>query len=311
MGKKKTPENIVFKHLSSLSTEQRNTRSVSIDLASPLQITRIINEEDRLVSNAVGKRLPEIAQAIETVIKAFKSQGRLFYMGSGTSGRIGVVDAAECPPTFGTPPEMVQGLIAGGKKAMFQAQEGVEDLPQKGESDLKAKRLNEHDVVCGLAASGRTPYVLGGLNFAHRMGASTLLVCCVSASELPELPENTLIIDIPVGPEVITGSTRMKSASAQKMVCNMITTGAMIGLGKIYENVMVDLQTTNQKLQERAKGMVMNFTGLDYQTAQNLLFEADGHVKAALVMHHRQVDLKTAKLLLDEADGSVRRALAK
>lgn len=283
---------------------------MSIDLASPLQIARIINEEDQLVSNAVGKRLPEIAQAIEIVGKAFKKGGRLLYMGSGTSGRIGVVDASECPPTFGTHPEMVQGLIAGGKVAMFQAQEGAEDLSQNGETDLKATNLTAHDVVCGLAASGRTPYVLGGLHFANRKGASTVFICCVSKLELPQLPKDTLIIDIPVGPEVITGSTRMKSATVQKMVCNMITTGAMIGLGKIYENVMVDLQQTNQKLKERAKGIVMNFTGLDYESAERLLNKAGGHVKAALVMHHRQIDLKTANLLIDKANGSVRRALA-
>lgn len=301
----------LFDHLALLDTEQRNPATMHIDLCSPEEIARIINEQDMGVADAVRLKLPVIARAIEITADAFMSGGCLFYAGSGTSGRLGILDAAECPPTFGTPPEMVVGLIAGGKDAVFRAKEGAEDSMDAGADDFLKMEPTGNDVVCGLAASGRTPYVAGVLKAARETGCKTLLVCCVPASQLKPGFHADVIIDVPVGPEVIMGSTRMKSATAQKMVCNMISTGAMIRLGKVFENVMVDLQLTNQKLVERAKRIIMMFSGAGYETAGELLDKSDGHVKTALLMALGGLTADASRELLASCDGFVRRALIK
>lgn len=304
----KSSKRELFDHLSSLDTEQRNPATREIDLASPEEIVRLINSEDKKVADCVEKRLDRIAQAVEVVRNAFRAGGRLIYAGAGASGRLGILDAAECPPTFGTNPEQVIGLIAGGKDAVFVAQEGSEDHMKNGVQALKEINPESRDVVCGLAASGRTPYVLGALKYAKELGCITILVCCVSEDQLRLPVDVDILIDIPVGPEVIMGSTRMKSASAQKMVTNMISTGAMIRLGKVYENVMVDLMLTNEKLKERAKRIIMMFTELDYETAETYLDEAGGHVKTALLMALTNLDKNSAVNLLKEHDGFIREA---
>jgi len=278
-----------------------------IDTASVRDILEIINTEDHRVPIAVREEIPYIEQAVNIVVDAFRNGGRLIYAGAGTSGRLGVVDASECPPTFGTPPEMVQGLIAGGREAMFKAQEGAEDREENGAKDLEQLNLRPVDVVCGIAASRRTPYVVGAVKYARLRGAKTLFVTCNPRTEF------TLDVDVAicpvVGPEVIMGSTRMKSGTAQKLVLNMITTASMIHLGKVYENMMVDLQMTNLKLVERSKRIVMTATGVDYSTAENALREADGHVKTALVMLLAGVGAEEARERLARANGFVRVAL--
>ena len=279
---------------------------MEIDLADAREIAEVINQEDKTVAFQVEKRLDRVAEAIEMVKRALQSGGRLIYAGAGTSGRLGVLDAAECPPTFGSDPEQVVGLIAGGKEAMFVAQEGAEDYEENGVQAMREIELKPADVVCGLAASGRTPYVHGAIKEANRIGCGTIFVTTVPSDQI-EL-EVDILIDVPVGPEVIMGSTRMKSATAQKMVLNMITTGAMIRQGKIYENVMVDLMLTNKKLQERAKRIIMNFTDLDYDAAAEKLDEAGGHVKTALLMALGDIGRKRARELLREHDGFIRKA---
>ncbi|MDX1639690.1 MAG: N-acetylmuramic acid 6-phosphate etherase [Balneolaceae bacterium] len=300
------PDQDLFNQLKKLDTEQRNPSTMGIDLADAREIARMINEEDKKVAFEVEKKLDEIAEAIETVKEALARGGRLIYAGAGTSGRLGVLDAAECPPTFGSDPEQVVGLIAGGKSAMFVAQEGAEDHEENGVNAMNEIDLHPPDVVCGLAASGRTPYVHGALKEAADRGCKTLLVTTVPGEQI-EL-EVDILIDIPVGPEVIMGSTRMKSATAQKMVLNMITTGAMIRQGKVYENVMVDLLLTNRKLKERARRIIMNFTDLDYEEATGKLEEAGGHVKTALLMALGDISRKEARQKLDEHDGFIRKA---
>lgn len=300
---------LLFDELKALETEQRNPATMHIDLASADEIARLINDQDKLVAQHVETRLKEIAQAIELTRKALKNGGRLIYAGAGTSGRLGVLDAAECPPTFGTDPSQVIGLMAGGEVAMFVAQEGAEDSPEKGAHDVDAVNIGKNDVLCGLAASGRTPYVLGAIKRAKERGAATVMVCCVTAGRVKH--ENTIdvMIDVPVGQEVVMGSTRMKSATAQKLVCNMITTGAMIRLGKIYENVMVDLKLTNKKLVERARRIIVMFTQCSYEEAAEVLEAADGHVKTALVMSKGNLSKSEAKELLVMHGGFIRAAL--
>ncbi len=298
---------ILFNQLSQLDTEQRNPASMEIDLMDSLEIVRLINEEDRKVAGCVQKKLPEVAEAVELVKSALENGGRLIYAGAGTSGRLGVIDAAECPPTFGTDPDKIIGLIAGGEQAMFVAQEGSEDDPDNGVRALKDIHVSNNDVICGLAASGRTPYVMGALEYAHSLGCVTIFICCVPARQL-NIPAVDIVIDIPVGPEVIMGSTRMKSATAQKMVCNMITTGAMIRQGKIYENVMVDLMLTNEKLKERARRIIMMFSDISYSEAGLLLEKAGGHVKSALLMALGNIEYKEAKGLLEHHNGFIRKA---
>lgn len=304
-----TTDQQLFDELKTLETEQRNPSTMHIDLANPLEIAKLINDEDKRVAEFVNSRLNEISEAIEVVRNAFLSGGRLIYAGAGTSGRLGVLDASECPPTFGTDPSMVIGLMAGGKEAMFVAQEGAEDNPHDGARDVKNMNINENDVLCGLAASGRTPYVLGAIREAKECGAKTIMVCCVTAGRVKHDNTIDIMIDIPVGQEVIMGSTRMKSATAQKMVCNMITTGAMIRLGKVYENVMVDLKLTNKKLVERARRIIMMFTHKSYEECAVILEEADGHVKTALLMSLGSLDKSSAQKLLNYHDGFIRSAL--
>ena len=299
----------LFDEIRGLATEQRNPHSTHLDTLSTREIVELINTEDHLVPVAVRRELPYIEQAVDHVVRAFRTGGRLFYIGAGTSGRIGVVDASECPPTFGTPPEMVQGLMAGGQGAMFQAKEGAEDLPENGARDLDAAGVTARDVVCGIAASRRTPYVVGALAHAREaIGATTLFITCVPRETIPF--EVDVAICPVVGPEVLMGSTRMKSGTAQKLVVNMITTAAMVRMGKTYENMMIDLMMTNAKLVERSKRIVMAVTGEDYDTASAALAAADGHVKTALVTLLAGVTPGEAHTRLAAADGFVRYAIA-
>ena len=299
----------LYVQLGKLDTEQRNPDTMHIDLADSLEIVRLMNEEDQNVAQCVSSRRTQIAHAIDCVHQALAGGGRLIYTGAGTSGRLGVLDAAECPPTFGTRPGQVVGLIAGGREAMFTAQEGSEDHPDNGQKDIASLNVTEEDVVCGLAASGRTPYVLGTLQEAQKRGAKTILVCCVAADQVTLDHGADIMIDIPVGPEVIMGSTRLKSATAQKMVCNMISTGAMVRLGKVYENVMVDLMLTNRKLVERSRRIICMFTGYDYEEAAELLTQAGGKVKVAILMGLAKVSAGEAEQELDAHDGFIRAAL--
>ncbi len=297
----------IFEEIKNLTTEQRNEKSMDIDSKETEEILRIINDEDKFVAFAVEKEIPYITQAVELVVDSFKRGGRLLYFGAGTSGRIGVVDAAECPPTYGTPPEMVQGFIAGGKAAMFEAQEGAEDKEENGAKDVIKIKINSNDTVCGIAASRRTPYVIGAVNKARELGASTIYVSCNPRSEFNL--DVDVAICLEVGPEVVMGSTRMKSGTAQKLVLNMITTASMIRIGKVYENMMIDLQMTNLKLVERSKRIVMTITGVSYEEAEKNLTEAKGHVKTALVMIRAKVSYDEAKKRLEQSDGFVRKAI--
>jgi N-acetylmuramic acid 6-phosphate etherase len=305
----------LFDQLKELTTEQRNAGSMKIDTESILSALRIINNEDKKVALAVESQIPFIGQAVELVVKTFKNGGRLVYVGAGTSGRLGVLDAVECVPTYGTNPEMVQGIIAGGEKAMFRSQEGAEDKEETGVAEIEAKEVSSKDVVCGIAASLRTPFVVGAVKRAKKLGARTLYITTNPRSklDLPEYKDLLEAIDVAicpdVGPEVVMGSTRMKSGTAQKLVLNMITTAAMIRLGKVYENMMIDLQMTNQKLRERAKRIVMTAAGVNYDQAEACLQEANWHVKTALVMIKAGVSKEDAQSRLQQADGFVRAAI--
>lgn len=299
---------ILFHEISGLSTEQRNPRSMDIDARSTGEILKIINDEDKTVPFAVEKELPYIEQAVEHIVRALKNGGRLLYFGAGTSGRLGVVDASECPPTFGTPFGMIEGYIAGGREAMFRAQEGAEDYEENGAKDVTSANVNEKDVVCGIAASRRTPYVVGAVKKAKELGATTLYITCNPREDF-NIKEVDVAICPYVGPEVIMGSTRMKSGTAQKLVLNMLTTTAMIRLGKIYENMMIDLQMTNKKLVERSKRIVMTITGVTYEEAAEFLKQADGHVKTALVMIRANVSAEEARRRLNKTEGFVRKAI--
>ncbi len=298
----------LFDEISELSSEKRNPKSMNIDTASTSEILRIINEEDKIVPLAVEKEIPYITQAVEIIVDALQKGGRLLYFGAGTSGRIGVIDAAECPPTFGTSPEMIEGFIAGGKDAMFVAQEGVEDHESNGVEDVIKAKVSSKDVVCGIAASRRTPYVIGAVKKAKELGAKTLFVTS-NPRENFNIKEVDVAICPYVGPEVIMGSTRMKSGTAQKLVLNMLTTASMIRLGKVYENMMIDLQMTNKKLVERSKKIVMIITGVSYEDASKFLTLAGGHVKTALVMIKANVTADEAKRMLKDSGGFVRKAI--
>ncbi len=298
----------LFAEISKLSTEQRNPLSMDIDARSTGEILKIINDEDKTVPYAVEKELPYIEQAVEIIVHALKNGGRLLYFGAGTSGRLGVVDASECPPTFGTPFGLIEGYIAGGKEAMFKAQEGAEDYEENGAKDVIAAKVNDKDVVCGIAASRRTPYVVGAVKKAKELGAKTLFITC-NPREHFNIKEVDVAMCPYVGPEVVMGSTRMKSGTAQKLVLNMLTTTAMIRMGKVYENMMIDLQMTNKKLVERSKRIVMTITGISYEEAAEYLKKAGGHVKTALVMIRAGVDADEARERLAKADGFVRKAI--
>lgn len=289
------------------ATEQRNPHSKHIDTASTREILEIISTEDHRVPIAVRRELPRIADAVDAIVDAFESGGRLLYVGAGTSGRLGVLDASECPPTFGTDPKQVQGIIAGGRDAVFRSQEGAEDQPEDGARALQAIDCSARDVVCGIAASGRTPFVGGALDYARELGCTTVYVACTPPDTLNA--EVDIAICPLVGPEVIMGSTRMKSGTAQKMVLNMLTTASMIRRGTVYENMMVDLQRTSTKLVERARRTLMMAADADYATAERTLQAADGHVKTALVMLLGEVDARTAQRLLKQSDGFARPAI--
>lgn len=307
--------NALFEQLKGIATEQRNPASMDLDARSVPEIVRIINDEDKKVALAVETQLEYIAKAVELVVKSFKKGGRLVYAGAGTSGRLGVLDAAECPPTYGTDPNLVQGIIAGGKEAMFRAQEGAEDKEENGAADIDRLNISSSDIVCGIAASLRTPYVVGAVKQAKMRGAQTLYVTTnpretLYSQNFTELAQAIDVAICPVvGPEVIMGSTRMKSGTAQKLVLNIITTAAMVRLGKVYENMMIDLQMTNLKLRERAKRVVMTITGVSYEVAGDVLEEAGGHVKTALVMIKAGVTKEEAGRRLNKADGFVRAAI--
>ncbi len=292
--------------LAKLLTEQRNPASMNLDSMSTEEILRLLNAQDKLVPLAVEKEIPYIMQAVELIVSSFRRGGRLLYFGAGTSGRLGVVDASECPPTFGTPPEQVVGVIAGGHAAMFKSQEGAEDNEAQARKDVDAHNVNSTDTVCGLAASRRTPYVVAAVARARELGAKTIYVTTNPRSDF------NLEVDVAicpeVGPEVLMGSTRMKSGTAQKLVINMLTTTAMVKLGKVYENMMVDLQLTNRKLVERSRRIVMMATGVEYEAAAEYLKRAGGHVKSAIVMIKTGVDFAEAQARIAAADGFVRRA---
>jgi N-acetylmuramic acid 6-phosphate etherase len=289
-------------------TERRNPRSADIDLAAPIDIVDLMVAEDRAVSDAVTTQRAAIARAIDLIEAAFRAGHRLFYVGAGTSGRLGVLDASECPPTFGTDPTMVQGIIAGGPAALLRAQEGAEDRPDGGRADLEAAGVTAGDVVVGIAASGTTPYVRGALEHARTLGARTVIVAC--SPPAPELVEQLDVAILPItGPEVVTGSTRLKAGTATKMVLNMLTTGAMIRVGKTYGNLMVDLQATNAKLTDRAERLLLVTCGGTRDEARRALAEAGGRVKLAIVMRKLGLDRATAEARLADAGGVIRRVL--
>ncbi len=289
-------------------TEQRNPRSSRMDELSALELVDLINSEDRAVAEAVGSQRLAIADAIELVVEAFRSGGRLIYVGAGTSGRLGVLDAAEMPPTFGTDPELVQGIIAGGREALIRSQEGAEDRPENGVAEIDRMEIGPKDFVMGIATSGTTPFVHAALARARERGARTgFLLCTDPAPEL--LKTHDVVIAPLVGPEVVTGSTRMKAGTATKMVLNTITTGAMVVTGKVFGNLMVDLQATCEKLQDRGERILMTVLDVDRSRASDLLEAAGGRVKIALVMERRGVGVDAAGRLVEEAEGVLARVL--
>ncbi|MDQ6612623.1 MAG: N-acetylmuramic acid 6-phosphate etherase [Gemmatimonadota bacterium] len=290
-------------------TERRNPRTVNIDLASPLGIVQMMNDEDRTVAEVVAACSIAIAQAVETAETAFRAGGRLLYAGAGTSGRLGVLDASECPPTFGTDPRMVVGIIAGGDTALRNSVEGAEDVASDGAAAMEANDVNAKDFFVGIAASGTTPYVQGALRRAQQLGAKTALVACSSPPPAMLAHVDIAIVAI-VGPEVVTGSTRLKAGTATKMILNMITTGAMIRIGKTWGNLMVDVRTSNVKLKHRAQKMVMDVCHVNAETADNLLLGADGQVKLAIVMQSLDIGAAEARLRIADARGVIRNVLS-
>ena len=293
--------------LSRLATEGRNPETMALDTMTSLEIVTAMNREDHQVPEAVSKVLPRIAAAAQAAAMAIQKGGRLIYMGAGTSGRLGVLDAVECPPTFGVSPETVIGLIAGGEKAFIKAVEGAEDSEELGKKDLEVIHLRKEDFVVGIAASGRTPYVLGGLAYAGRLGCHTAAVACNAGSAIGKAAE--LAIEVVPGPEVLTGSTRLKAGTCQKMILNMISTTAMVLSGKAYENLMVDVMQTNEKLRIRARNMVMEATGETAETAEAKLREAEGSAKLAITMILADCDSAEARKRLQKAGGHVRKAI--
>lgn len=294
-------------NLENLTTERRNETTFGLDEMSVAEAVHLMNQEDHKVPDAVAEQLPQIEKVIEATITAFKKGGRLIYMGAGTSGRLGVLDAAECVPTFGVEAEMVVGLIAGGEQAMTVAVEGAEDDAELGAQDLKDLKLTENDMVIGIAASGRTPYVIGGLDYARSIGASTGTISCNKGAEISKHAD--LPIEVDCGPEFLTGSTRLKSGTAQKLILNMISTISMIGIGKVYNNLMVDVKPTNEKLVERSKRIIMQATDADYETAARYFAEADQNVKLAIVMILTDSSKEAAAEKLIQADGFVKKTI--
>ena len=295
--------------LSKMITEQRNPNSMNIDQLSALELVKVINQEDKQVPLAVEKCLPQIAQAVEKIVQAFQNGGRLVYIGAGTSGRLGVLDASECPPTYGVSPEMVVGIIAGGERALRHPIEGAEDNTEQGKADLQAVNFSQKDVLVGIAASGRTPYVIGALEYAKSLGATTVSIASNPNSAMAQIAE--IAIDTVVGPEILTGSSRMKSGTAQKLVLNMLTTASMVMIGKCYSNLMVDVQASNEKLKARAIKIVMEATECDRTVAENTLKIAENNAKLAIMMILSGSDKTTAEQLLSKHHGKLRQALAK
>ncbi len=296
-----------MEQINKLPTEQRNPNTADIDRVSTLEIVRRINDEDKKVAYAVERELEPIAKAVDAIQDALRSGGRLIYCGCGTSGRLGVLDAAECPPTYSADPGMVMGVMAGGERAMFKAVEGAEDNAEAGREDMKQINLSAKDVLVGIAASGRTPYVLGAMAYAHEIGAKTVALTCNKASEMNAVAD--IPIGVETGPEVITGSTRMKCGTAQKMVLNMLSTGAMIRLGKVYGNLMVDVMPTNEKLVRRAISIVATAAGVDEEEARRTLEACGFSVKTAIVMLVRGESAEAAKERLNATGGVIAKTL--
>ena len=293
--------------LQKITTERRNPLSAHIDELPTLEMVKIVNGEDQKVALAVEKILPEIARAVDIITDRLARGGRLFYLGAGTSGRLGILDASECPPTYGVEPELVQGVIAGGIPAIFKAQEGAEDNPDLAAHDLAERGFGKGDVLVGIAASGRTPYVIGGLQYAKNLGAATIALACSANAAIAEYADIALL---PVtGAEVVTGSTRMKAGTAQKLVLNMLSTVTMIKLGKVYGNLMVDVKTSNAKLEERAKNIVMEATGCSREESIAALREARGNAKLAIFIHLTGADFAAGQAALARADGHLAQAL--
>ncbi len=295
--------------LDKMETETRNINTLDIDICSSLEIVEKINYEDAKIAEAVGKKKEQIAEIIDRVSERMRKGGRLIYIGAGTSGRLGVLDASECPPTYGVSEDLVIGVIAGGRSAMFKAKEGAEDDRNLAKKDLENLCLNANDSVIGLAASGRTPYVIGGLDFARSVGAYTASVSCVSDSEVSSHCDTA--VEVITGPEVITGSTRMKAGTAEKMVCNMISTGCMIHYGKVYENLMVDVQPTNEKLVVRAKRIIQEAVNCEEKEAENLFESSGRNVKIAILMGKGKCDKNLAEKNLAQCNGNVHDAIVK
>lgn len=295
--------------LKQLTSEQRNSASLNLDQLSALEIVQLMNQEDQKVALAVNAQLVQIAQAVEVIVSTFQQGGRLIYQGAGTSGRLGVLDASECPPTFGVPFGQVIGLIAGGDRAIRKAVENAEDNREAGKADLMQIQLSDKDVVVGLAVSGRTPYVLGGLAYAKSLGAKTVAISCNAHSEMAEIAD--IAITPIVGAEVLTGSSRLKAGTAQKMVLNMLSTASMVLMGKCYQNLMVDVQATNEKLRHRAVNIVMQATECDCDTAKHYLSLADNQAKLAIMMILGNLDKDQASALLTQSQGKLGQAVQK
>lgn len=293
--------------LSTLITEQRNPNSMNVDCLSALEIVQLMNEEDKQVPLAIEKCLPQIAQAVERIVAAFQQGGRLVYIGAGTSGRLGVLDASECPPTFGVSPEMVKGIIAGGERALRHPIEGAEDSKAQAVVDLQTIQFSSKDVLVGIAASGRTPYVIGALEYAKSLGSVTVSIASNPNSAMANIVD--IAIDTVVGPEVLTGSSRLKSGTAQKLVLNMLTTASMILMGKCYQNLMVDVQASNEKLKARAIRIVMQATDCDKALAEETLKQADQNAKLAIMMILSGLDRAQAEALLEKHHGKLQLAL--
>ena len=293
--------------LSTLITEQRNPNSMHVDSLSALEIVQLMNQEDKQVPLAIEKCLPQIAQAVECIVAAFQQGGRLVYIGAGTSGRLGVLDASECPPTFGVSPEMVKGIIAGGERALRHPIEGAEDSKKQAVVDLQTIQFSSKDVLVGIAASGRTPYVIGALEYAKSLGSVTVSIASNPNSAMANIVD--IAIDTVVGPEVLTGSSRLKSGTAQKLVLNMLTTASMILMGKCYQNLMVDVQASNEKLKARAIRIVMQATDCDKALAEETLKQADQNAKLAIMMILSGLDRAQAEALLEKHQGKLQLAL--
>ena len=294
-------------NLKNMSTETRNQNTMNLDIMTPLEVVTVMNQEDAKVPAAITPALPNIAQCVTWAIESIENGGRIIYMGAGTSGRLGVLDAVECPPTFGVAPEVVVGLIAGGEKAFVKAVEGAEDSRELGRQDLVDINLTKTDIVVGIAASGRTPYVLGGLAYAQEVGCHTVGISCNPGSAVGAAAE--LAIEVVPGPECLTGSTRLKSGTCQKLILNMISTATMVGCGKAYQNLMVDVMQTNEKLVVRAQNIVMEATGCDRETAAEKIGIAGGNAKTAITMILADCGLEEAKERLEKAKGHVREAI--